>query len=152
MTAEQELNRLLNEYCALRDRQFAVYTRFAKRHRLTTHELFVLDILWFAPEGCTQKEICERLSANKQTVGAIISRFHKKGFLIFEEVAEDKRNKRIRFTKSGKEYAKAIIPPAAEADNIAFSALGSDKAKELVLLTACLTDNMEKEFEKIKEN
>ncbi len=60
------INQLVNEYCQLRDRQYAVYTNCAKQYGLTTNELFVLDILWFSNNGCTQKEICDRLSANKQ--------------------------------------------------------------------------------------
>ena len=146
MVVSQEINTLVNAYCRLRDRQYAVYSRCAKRHGLTTNELFVLDILWFAPEGCTQTEICERLSANKQTIAAVIDRFRKKGLLWCEEVAEDRRNKRIRFTEAGRQYAGAIIPPAADAENLAMAELGIEKLTELVNLTARLTENMEKQF------
>ena len=83
MKVSKEINELVNAYCRLRDRQHAVYSHCAKRHDLTTNELFVLDILWFAPEGCTQTEICERLSSNKQTIAAIITRFWKKGYKRF---------------------------------------------------------------------
>lgn len=93
MAVDKEVNELVNAYCGLRDRQHAVYERCAKRHNLTVNELFVLDILWFAPDGCTQKEICERLSANKQTIAAITGRFLKKGYIRMEEVAKDRRNK-----------------------------------------------------------
>ncbi len=146
MVVSQEINTLVNAYCRLRDRQYAVYSRCAKRHGLTANELFVLDILWFAPEGCTQTEICERLSANKQTIAAVIDRFRKKGLLWCEEVAEDRRNKRIRFTEAGRQYAGAIIPPAADAENLAMAELGIEKLTELVNLTARLTENMEKQF------
>ena len=146
MVVNQEINTLVNAYCRLRDRQYAVYSRCAKRHGLTANELFVLDILWFAPEGCTQTEICERLSANKQTIAAVIDRFRKKGLLWCEEVAEDRRNKRIRFTEAGRQYAGAVIPPAADAENLAMAELGIEKLTELVNLTARLTENMEKQF------
>lgn len=146
MTVSKEINELVNAYCRLRDRQHAMYSKCAKRHDLTANELFVLDILWFAPEGCTQTEICERLSANKQTIAAIITRFWKRGYLTLEEVAEDRRNKRIRFTEAGKEYAGNIIPPAAEAENLAMAELGFEKLTELVRLTTKLTENMERQF------
>lgn len=146
MKVSKEINDLVNAYCRLRDRQHAVYSKCAKQHDLTTNELFVLDILWFAPEGCTQTEICERLSANKQTIAAIVTRFWKKGYLILEEVAEDRRNKRIRFTEAGREYAGAIIPPAANAENLAMAELGAENLTELVDLTTRLTENMEKYF------
>lgn len=146
MKVSKEINDLVNAYCRLRDRQHAVYSKCAKQHDLTTNELFVLDILWFAPEGCTQTEICERLSANKQTIAAIVTRFWKKGYLILEEVAEDRRNKRIRFTEAGRAYAGAIIPPAADAENLAMAELGAENLTELVDLTTRLTENMEKYF------
>lgn len=146
MKVSKEINELVNAYCRLRDRQYAVYDRFAKLHGITANELFVLDILWFAPDGCTQTEICERLSANKQTVAAIVTRFWKKGYLILEEVAEDRRNKRIRFTEAGKAYAETIIPPAADAENLAMAELGLEKLTELVELTTRLTESMEKQF------
>ena len=146
MKVSKEINDLVNAYCRLRDRQHAVYSKCAKQHDLTTNELFVLDILWFAPEGCTQTEICERLSANKQTIAAIVTRFWKKGYLILEEVAEDRRNKRIRFTEAGRAYAGAIIPPAANAENLAMAELGAENLTELVDLTTRLTENIEKYF------
>ena len=152
MKVSKEINKLVNDYCALRDRQHAVYSKCAKLHGLTTNELFVLEILWFAPEGCTQTEICERLSSNKQTIAAIITRFWKKGYIVYEEVMEDRRNKRIRLTEAGKAYAGAIIPPAAEAENLAMAELGLKNLTELVNLTTRLTESMEKQFSLIKED
>lgn len=152
MAVSKEINELMNAYCRLRDRQHAVYSKCAKRHDLTANELFVLDILWFAPEGCTQTEICERLSSNKQTIAAIITRFWKKGYLTLEEVAEDRRNKRIRFTDAGREYAGAIIPPAAEAENSAMAELGLENLTELIDLTTKLTESMERRFSSLGTN
>lgn len=60
MTAGKEINDLVNAYCRLRDRPYAVYSKSAKRHDLTANELFLPDILWFAPEGCTQTESMEK--------------------------------------------------------------------------------------------
>lgn len=149
MKVSKEINELVNAYCRLRDRQHAVYSQCAKLHDLTTNELFVLDILWFAPEGCTQTEICERLSSNKQTIAAIITRFWKRGYIVYKEVMEDRRNKRIRFTEAGKAYAGEIIPPAADAENLAMAELGLENLTALVDLTTRLTENMEKQFDKI---
>lgn len=151
MIAGKVINELINAYCILRDRQYAVYSRYAKRHNLTTNELFVLDLLWFAPDGCTQKEICERLSANKQTIAALVGRFAKKGYVVMTEIAEDRRNKLIRLTERGKSYTEKIIPPAADADNLAMAQLGEERAAELVRLTTKLAESMENEFGKIKE-
>lgn len=152
MTIDNEINKLLNDYCKLRDRQYAVYNRCAKKNGLTLNELFVLDILWFAEDGETQKAMSERLSTNKQTISSIINKFEKLGYVNFIEVKEDRRNKKVCLTKKGRDYSKDIIPPAAKADNLAMGKLGLKKTQELVKLTTEFTENMEKEFKKIIEN
>ena len=146
MTNDCENNKLVNAYCRLRDKQFAIYSRYAKKFGLTANELFVLDIIWFADAGCTQKEICVRLSANKQTVAAIIGRFSQKGYLTLREEGGDRRNKRILFTEQGREYARAIIPPAADAENAAMADMDIAQSRELVRLTVQFSENMEKRF------
>ena len=146
MAVSKEINELVNVYCRLRDRQYAVYSKYAKQHGLTTNELFVLDILWFAPDGCTQTEICERLSSNKQTIAAIVTRFWEKGYITYQEMIQDRRNKRIFFTDAGRLYAADIIPRAADAENLAMVELGNENLNKLVELTTQLTENMEKEF------
>lgn len=151
MIAGVEINRLVNAYCRLRDRQYAAYYRCARLHGLTVNELFVLDILWFAPHGCTQKEICVKLSANKQTINAIITRFDGQGFVCYAQVEEDRRNKRIILTDKGKAYAKKIIPPAADAENLAMADMPLNEVVELVKLTEIFTANMEKRFAAIGE-
>ena len=73
----EEVKTYVNQYCKLRDIQYAAYELHARKYNLTSKELFVLDIIWFAGDGCLQSEICERLSATKQTVSAIIKNLQK---------------------------------------------------------------------------
>lgn len=150
MIAGKKVNDKVNEYCRLRDRQHAVYANCAKANALTVNELFVIDILWFANGGITQTEIIERLSANKQTISAVITRFLKNGYITLVEKDSDRRNKVIRFTEKGLEYAREIIPPAADAENLAMADLSEEEMNELVRLTIKFTENMEKRFGDIK--
>lgn len=143
----------VNQYCLLRDVQFAAYELYARRFHLTAKELFVLDIVWFAEDGCLQSDICERLSATKQTVSAIIKKFWKLGYMSLTESPKDRRNKIVRFTEAGRAYAGKIIPPAANAEIDAMAELdvaGEDIA-ELVRLTTLFSDQMAKKFGEIKE-
>ena len=150
MIAGKKVNDKVNEYCRLRDRQHAVYANCAKASELTVNELFVLDILWFAKDDITQTEIIERLSANKQTISAVITRFLKNGYITLAAKDSDRRNKVIRFTEKGIEYAREIIPPAADAENLAMADLSEEEMNELVRLTIRFTENMEKRFGDIK--
>ena len=41
----EEVRSYVNQYCKLRDIQFAAYELYARKHGLTAKELFVLDII-----------------------------------------------------------------------------------------------------------
>lgn len=139
----------VNQYCKLRDVQYAAYTQYARRYNLTTNELFVLDIIWFADDGCLQSEICERMSATRQTISAIIKKFLKLGYVSLSECKNDQRNKIIRFTQAGSEYTKKIIPPAAAAEIDAMAELADGDIVELVRITTLFSNLMKKKFNEI---
>lgn len=143
----EEVRAYVNEYCKLRDIQYATYELHARKHNLTSKELFVLDIIWFAEDGCLQSEICERLTATKQTVSAIIKKFWKLGYISLIEAENDRRNKIVRFTDAGKEYAKNIIPPAASAEIDAMAELTEEDIAELVRITTISSNYMKKHFD-----
>lgn len=146
----EEVRAYVNQYCKLRDIQYAAYELHAKKHNLTAKELFVLDLVWFAEGGCLQSEICERLSATKQTVSAIIKKFWKQGYLSLTESETDRRNKIVRFTEAGKKYAGKIIPPAANAEIDAMAQLAEEDIIELVRITTIFSNYMKKHFDKIE--
>ena len=148
---DERVNKLVNEYCQLRDRQFAVYHKYAKSRNISTYELFVLDILWFDDGNITQKDICDRLSINKQTIASIISKFQRQGYVEFRKSEDDARNKIIALTEDGNKYVESIIPRAALAENIAMDKLGLKKLEQLIGMTLKLTENMEEEFRKIEK-
>jgi DNA-binding MarR family transcriptional regulator len=145
----EEVRRYVNEYCHLRDVQTAAYELYARKHGLTAKELFVLDIIWFAPDGCLQSDISERLSATKQTVSAIIKKFWKQGYISLTESETDRRNKIVRFTEAGMEYTRKIIPPAANAEIDAMAELDGKDIAELVRITTLFSDWMAKKFSEI---
>lgn len=145
----KEVRKHVNEYCHLRDVQTAAYELYARKHGLTAKELFVLDIIWFAPDGCLQSDISERLSATKQTISAIIKKFWKQGYLSLTESETDRRNKIVRFTEAGMKYAGKIIPPAANAEIDAMAELDGKDILELVRVTTLFSDWMAKKFSEI---
>ncbi len=148
----EEVRSHVNQYGRLRDVQFAAYEVYARKHNLTAKELFVLNIIWFSPDGCLQSEIRERLSTTKQTVSAMIKKFWKKGYLSLTESETDRRNKIVRFTDEGAAYAKGIILPAAEAEIDAMAELPEKDIAELVRLTTLFSDYMKKRFAEIRED
>lgn len=148
----EEVRIFVNQYGLLRDVQYAAYEQYARKHNLTARELFVLDLIWFAPEGCLQSEISERLSATKQTISAIVKKFLKQGYVTLTESEKDRRNKIVRLTAAGIEYTKKIIPPAASAEIDAMAELTEKDIAELVRLTTLFSNCMKEKFDEIGES
>ena len=147
----EEVRTYVNAYCKLRDVQFAAYEMYARRHHLTAKELFVLDLIWFSEKGCYQSDICDRLSATKQTVSAIVKKFQKLGYVSLAESGTDRRNKLLQLTDAGREYVGRIIQPAADAEIDAMTELCGKDIKELVRLTTLFSNNMSQKFAQIHE-
>lgn len=147
----ENIRAYVNWYCRLRDVQYAAYDEYARRFGLTTNELFVLDIIWFAAEGCSQTDISKRMSTSKQTISAIIKKFMRMGYVTLSESESDRRNKIVRLTDSGMEYARRIIVPAAEAEIDAMGELSEKEIETLVHLTDKLSFNMKNHFENARE-
>lgn len=147
----EQVRRYVNQYCRLRDVQYAAYELYARKHHLTAKELFVLDIIWFAADGCLQTDICQRLSATKQTISAIVKKFQKRGYISLTESEADRRNKIIHFTSAGIEYAKKIIPPAANAEIDAMGELSEKDIAELVRLNTLFSYYMRQKFDNIEK-
>ena len=147
----EKVRAYVNQYCALRDVQYAAYTSYARKYGLTTNELFVLDIIWFSSDGCLQSEISERMSATKQTISAIIKKFWKLGYVSLTESENDRRNKIVRFTDAGLEYAEGIVLPAARAEINAMADMADEDIVELLRLTTVFSENMKAEFSGLRE-
>lgn len=82
---------------------------YAKVAGLTPMSLTVLNIIYENPQDCTQKLICKQGQFNKQSVNMIIKSFWEQGYVELVEMKEDRRNKQVKLSKTGKKYADGII-------------------------------------------
>ena len=56
-------------------------------------------------ENCMQKKLCEYCFIPKQTVNAVVTSFYQNGWIMLEEMPQDRRNKTIHLTeKTLKKY------------------------------------------------
>ena len=79
MTKEDKKNAYL--YCKFRDEQFALYDEYAKRNGMLMKTLLVVNILYYAKDGLTQRDICDRTFQSKQTVNLIIHNLLAEGYV-----------------------------------------------------------------------
>lgn len=115
-----------------------IYENYAKSVGLTYMSFTVLSILYHSEHQITQKEICAQCHYSKQIVNTIIKGFHEKKYVSYEAVPEDKRNKYIVFTESGRQYADEIMLPIIEVEEKAMSALSDkERTQMLAMLDKC---------------
>lgn len=100
MTKRDKRNAFL--YCKFRDEQFALYDEYAKNNGILMKTFLVLNVLFYAGDGMTQKEICARTFHSKQTVSLIVKNLRSEGYVTLCENADDKRNKTVRLTEAGR--------------------------------------------------
>ncbi len=129
-------------YCKFRDEQFALYDEYAKRNGLLMNTLLVLNVLYYAKEGMTQKEICQRTFNSKQTVNLIIKNLLKDNYVELKEDTSDKRNKLVVMTNEGKMYAKVPVTHITWAEDKAMSMFSEEEQELLIRLSRKFTQNL----------
>ena len=108
-----------------------VYEEWAKAHGLSVNSLLVLCAIYDGGDNCTQKKISQRWLIPKQTINMAFKNFERKGFVELFPLPEDKRNKVIRFTKAGKEYADPIVTELRKVELSAIQEIGVERMRQL---------------------
>ena len=142
MNKEDRKNAYL--YCKFRDQQFALYDEYAKRHGMMMKTLLVVNVLFYAKEGMTQTEICQRTLESKQTVNLIIKNLLAEGYVTVTEMAENKRNKLVWMTEAGRSYCEKVVRHITWAEDTAMSMFTSEEQRQLVELSRTFTKNLTK--------
>ena len=140
MTREDKKNAYL--YCKFRDEQFALYDEYAKRNGMMMKTLLVVNVLFYAEDGMTQKEICRRIFQSKQTVNLIIKNLLAENYVTVTEVPENKRNKIVQLTDAGRAYCEKVVRHITWAEDTAMSMFTPEEQKLLIDLSRTFTKNL----------
>ena len=140
MTKEDKKNAYL--YCKFRDEQFALYDEYAKRNGMMMKTLLVVNVLFYAKDGMTQKEICRRTFQSKQTVNLIAKNLLAENYVTVTEMPENKRNKIVRMTDAGRAYCKKVVCHITWAEDTAMSMFTPEQQRQLIDLSRTFTKNL----------
>ena len=142
VTKEDRRNAFL--YCKFRNEQYALYDEYAKSNGILMKTFLVLNALYYAKEGLTQKEICGKTFQSKQTVSLIIKNLLAEGRVVLEENPDDRRNKTIRMTEAGRAYAEKPVRHITRAEDRAMSMFTPQEQEQLIALSRRFTQNLTK--------
>lgn len=153
MTKQDKKNAYL--YCKFRDEQFALYDEYAKRNGMMMKTLLVVNVLFYAVDGMTQKEISRRTFQSKQTVNLIIKNLLAENYVTVTEAPDNKRNKIVRMTDAGRAYCEKAVRHITWAEDTAMSLFTPEEQKQLIELSRTFTENLTRlvnqETEEIKK-
>ena len=121
----------LNHYYAVWQETNHVYEELAKRHGISACCLLTLISINEGGKQCTQKNISQRWSIPKQTVNMILKDLQNKKYVDLIPMQEDKRNKQIQFTVTGKEYADTILSELRKAELAVIEKMGIERIRRL---------------------
>ncbi len=140
ITSEDKKNAWL--YCKFRDEQFALYDEYAKQNGLLMNTLLVVNALFYAKEGMTQRDICVRTFQSKQTVNLIIRNLLSKAQVTVEERKENKREKLVRMTDAGRACYEKAVRHITWAEDAAMARFSPAEQKQLIDLSRTFTKNL----------
>lgn len=140
MTKSDKKNAYL--YCKFRDEQYALYDEYAKKNGLLMKTLLVLNVLYYAKDGMTQKEISDRTFQSKQTVNLIIKNLLHDAYVTVEGNPQNKRNKFVKLTMEGRTYAKGPVVHITWAEDTAMSTFTPEEQEQLISLSRRFTKNL----------
>ncbi len=109
----------------------ALYARWAHECEIGYPELMVLYAL-HAKDGLTQKTITEEFGLIKATVSTVIRDLKKRGLIVLEPSKEDKREKRVVLTETGKDYAEKVIQPLLETEERITRKIGDGRMEQII--------------------
>ena len=137
MTKQDKKNAFL--YCKFRDEQYALYDDYAKRNGLSMKSLLVINALYYAKDGMTQREICDMTFNTKQTVNLVIKNLLAEESVTISEMKEDKRNKLVQMTNSGRKKYRKVITHITHSEDTAMSLFTPEEQEHLVALSGRFT-------------
>ena len=126
-TAEQ-----IKRYTTLWRETLLLYENWAQRHGLSYCELLVILSLAEGNVPCKQKEICRQWQLPKQTVNSILKGFIKRGWVTLAPLEEDRRNKEIRLTQTGKKSISSIEASLLACEKSVWKGLGKERTTSLI--------------------
>lgn len=128
----------------------ALYVQWANKHGIGYPKLMVLYAL-DTLENLTQKEIREGFGLLKQTVNTIIRDLKNKDYVILQPSKEDKREKLVILTETGKLYSHKIIEPLLEAEDHVYKKIGYERITQTMETMDLFNLLFEKEVERSRE-
>lgn len=108
-----------------------MYEEWSKEQGLSMNGYLILYSFYDETGVPTQKSISQKWMIPKQTVNTILKDYMQRGYIETVSMPEDKRNKILKLTESGKAYADEIIGKLQEKELFVMQELGIENMAKM---------------------
>lgn len=112
-----------------------LYQLYAKKSGLSQAAFWILYCVHERREPYTQKELCDIWSYSRQTINSALKNLETQGMVYLDSQPDNRKNKLILLTDTGKRLVERIIVPLAEAEKNVFIQMGADDTQAFLTLT-----------------
>ncbi len=141
---EEKQGQELREFNRLYKKLEELYHSLSLRLGMSDSIFAILYTICELGDGCSQKEICEQLSASKQTINSAIRKLENQGILCLRR-GERGRELHIHLTERGRREVSEKIFPVMEAEDRAFIRMPEQERAEFLRLSRMYVDAMIRE-------
>ncbi len=124
------------------------YNTFARQAGVDTSELYVVDALWNADGGLTQREIGELCDMGKQTVSVVCKRLEARADICLQQSRTDKRAKIVVLTSDGRARWWDAIEKMRACEASAVAGISKEDADHFMRICKRYTEAFVKEVQR----
>jgi DNA-binding MarR family transcriptional regulator len=144
MNEKDKIIEQINIYYEFWFRVNDVYRVWAQNHNTNETTVFVLYVINTSTPYCTQIEIGNKLLLPKQTVSLVLSGLEKKGYILRESNPKDRRNKIVKLTEEGAQYANCILEELRSMEIEAFASIPQEQRMAISETFSLLAGSLDK--------
>lgn len=112
-----------------------LYHNYATAYGLSDTAFWLIYIIWFVGENCTQSEVCDMWFYKRQSINSALKRLEAQGYLTLESVHGNRKSKHIVLTSTGRELADRVVVPLVSAEIDVLEAFSNQERSTFVELT-----------------
>jgi DNA-binding MarR family transcriptional regulator len=128
------------------------YNIWTQTRGINYNTLFVLYEVYNNSINCTQRSICDNLLLPKQTVSTILKKLEQQEYIYREINERDRRNKIVKLTVKGMEFASDILTELEKAEVEAYENLSEEERYVVTKGLHLFAKVIEKSFFKKEDN
>lgn len=125
-----DIRQLLNSVNTAIIKIRGAYAAWSKQNNVNYHEMLIMYSLR-DNVVCTQKQICEQYLLPKQTVNNVITSLRRSGYIVLIPIENNKREKAIVLTESGREYVHGFMMSLNQIEENVVREMGEENVRKM---------------------